>query len=145
MGWRAPALSTLQPDGVYQMKTVFRFALAFFVSALFFALFVPVFAQDTKGKKGDEAPAVKKDDSIPLPVDKAKALEEVKTAFEKAQKDAELAQAKLDAANANLKTAQVQFVLIVEMAKREAKCEECQLAEDGKSLRRIEKTAQAKP
>ena len=127
------------------MKTVFRFALAFFVSALLFALFVPVFAQDTKAKKGDDAPATKKDDSIPLSTEKAKALDDVKTAFEKAQKDGELAQAKLDAAKANLEKAQMQFVLIVEMAKKEAKCDECQLTEDGKSLRKPDKTAQAKP
>jgi ABC-type glycerol-3-phosphate transport system substrate-binding protein len=133
------------------MKTVLQLALTLLISALLFAACAPVFAQDATVansatvQKDKAAVTTKKDDSIPLPADKAKALDEVKTAFEKAQKDAELAQAKLDAAKANLEKAQMQFVLIVEMAKREVKCDDCQLTEDGKSLRKPEKTAQAKP
>ena len=124
------------------MKIVLQLALTLLISALLFAACAPVFAQDAKDKP---AATLKKDDSIPLPADKAKALEDVKTAFEKANRDAELAQAKLDAAKAQMEKAQLQFVLIVESAKKETKCDECQLTEDGKSLKKSEKTAQAKP
>lgn len=116
------------------MSKVLKIALAILASAVLFSLFVPVFAQDAKDKPASSTAGKPAD--IPVSPDKVKALDDVKAAFEKAQKDAELAQAKLEAAQEKIKSAQLQFVLIVEAAKKDAKCDDCQLSEDGKSLKK---------